>query len=222
MAEHQLPKLTVRVRFPSPAPGRFRLDFVLPSNWTLPGRVGPPERSRRVCGAADALDTPNRPKHHRCSRRGPNMRLRLLATSLLALGVLAPSGSTSFAATATVPRPDHIVIVIDENHSESDVIGKSAAPYINSLAAKGANFTHSFGVTHPSMPNYLALFSGSTPGTTHEGCPQTWNKPNLATALAAAGLRFIGYSEGLPKAGYTGCGSRQYSREHNPWVDFTN
>jgi phosphatidylinositol-3-phosphatase len=150
------------------------------------------------------------------------MRLRLLATSLLALGVLAPSGSTSFAATATVPRPDHIVIVIDENHAESDVVGRSAAPYINSLAAKGANFSHSYGVTHPSMPNYLALFSGSTPGTTHEGCPQTWKKPNLATALAAAGLRFVGYSEGVPKSGYTGCGSGQYTREHNPWVDFTN
>src|SRR5665213_82885 len=157
-------------------------------------------------------------------REGQSMRmqLRLMGIPLLAVGLLAPSGSTLYAATATVPRPDHIVIVIDENHAESDVIAKSAAPYINSLAAAGANFTHSFGVTHPSMPNYLALFAGSTPGKTHEGCPQTWKKPNLATALAAAGLRFVGYSEGLPKAGYTGCGSGQYTREHSPWVDFTN
>jgi hypothetical protein len=150
------------------------------------------------------------------------MRMQLLAIPLLAAGLLAPSGSTSLAATAAVPRPDHIVIVIDENHSESGVVGKSAAPYIRSLAAKGASFTHSFGVTHPSMPNYLALFSGSTPGRTHEGCPQTWNKPNLATALAAHGLRFVGYSEGLPRSGYTGCGTGQYTREHSPWVDFTN
>ena len=74
------------------------------------------------------------------------MQLRLMGIPLLAVGVLAPSGSTSFAATATVPRPDHIVIVIDENHSANDVIGRSAAPYINSLSAEGANFSHSFGV----------------------------------------------------------------------------
>ena len=51
-----------------------------------------------------------------------------------------------------------------ENHSNTDVIGNSAAPYINSLAAGGANFTQSYAITHPSQPNYLALFSGSTQG----------------------------------------------------------
>jgi len=133
---------------------------------------------------------------------------------------MAPDSSA--VAATTVPRPAHIVIVIDENRSASEVVGSKSAPYINSLAAAGANFSHSFGVTHPSMPNYLALFAGSSQGATHEGCPQTWKTPNVETALAAAKLTFAGYSEGLPRTGYTGCGAGQYTREHNPWVDFTN
>jgi hypothetical protein len=50
---------------------------------------------------------------------------------------------------AAVPRPDHIVVVILENKHRSSVIGSRQAPYLNKLAAKGANMTHSYGVTHP-------------------------------------------------------------------------
>jgi hypothetical protein len=65
---------------------------------------------------------------------------------------------------SAVPRHDHIVVVILENKHRSSVIGSRQATYLNKLAAKGANMTHSCGVTHPSQPNYLALFSGSTHG----------------------------------------------------------
>src|SRR2546421_11856526 len=65
-----------------------------------------------------------------------------------------------------VPRPDHVLIVIEENHSYSQIIGAAAAPYINSLAYSGALFSQSFALTHPSQPNYIALFSGSTQGVT--------------------------------------------------------
>jgi phosphatidylinositol-3-phosphatase len=60
-----------------------------------------------------------------------------------------------------LPRPDHIVLVIEENHAYSQIINSPDAPYINRLAAQGALFTQSFGITYPSQPNYLALFSGS-------------------------------------------------------------
>jgi phosphatidylinositol-3-phosphatase len=50
-----------------------------------------------------------------------------------------------------VPRPDHIVVVILENKHRSSVT--TQAPYLNKLAAKGANMTHSYGATHPSQPN---------------------------------------------------------------------
>src|SRR4051812_12281224 len=65
---------------------------------------------------------------------------------------------------ASVPQFDHVVMVIEENRAYSDIIGSGSAPYINSLAQNGANFTHSQAVVHPSTPNYLALFSGSTQG----------------------------------------------------------
>jgi hypothetical protein len=120
-------------------------------------------------------------------------------------------------------RPDHIVVVIFENEHRSSVIGSAQAPYLNELAARGANLTHSYGITHPSQPNYLALFSGSTQGVTSNACPQQFpTADNLGHQLRTAGLSFTGYAESLPEVGYTGCGSGDYRRKHNPWVNFTN
>ncbi len=129
--------------------------------------------------------------------------------------------------TVTLPHPDHVVIVIEENHSYADIIGSPNAPYINSLAQQGASFAHSYGVTHPSQPNYLALFSGSTQGLTSDDCPQMFSGPNLGSVLLQARYSFAGYSEGMPSSGYTGCyapdsSSAKYARKHNPWVNFTN
>lgn len=142
--------------------------------------------------------------------------------------MLAIVGSPWFtgrgSAQTSLPTPDHVVIVIMENHSYSEVIGSSAAPYINGLALQGASFTASHAVTHPSEPNYLAFFSGSTQGLTDDSCPHTYSTStaNLASELIAAGLTFGGYSEGLPSVGYTGCASGAYVRKHNPWVNFSN
>jgi phospholipase C len=109
-----------------------------------------------------------------------------------------------------------------ENHSYNEIIGSSSAPYINSLANGGAKFTQSFAVTHPSEPNYLALFSGSTQGLTNDSCPHTYSSASLGQQLISAGRTFIGYSESMPSDGYTGCTSGRYARKHNPWVNFTN
>ena len=75
------------------------------------------------------------------------------------------------AQISGVTPPDHIVIVIEENHSFSEIIGSSSAPYINSLAQQGALFTHSFAIEHPSQPNYLDIFSGANQGVTSDNCP---------------------------------------------------
>jgi phosphoesterase family protein len=102
------------------------------------------------------------------------------------------------------------------------VIGSPAASYINALARGGASFTDSHGVTHPSQPNYLALFSGSTQGVTDDSCPHTFGTANLGRSLLNAGLTFAGYSEDLPAAGSTVCSSGSYRRKHSPWVNFSN
>jgi acid phosphatase len=120
----------------------------------------------------------------------------------------------------SVPRPAHIVVVVLENHAAGQVIGNSYAPFINALARSGALFTRSFAITHPSQPNYLALFSGSTQGLTSDSCPHTFHTANLGSRLRAAGRTFAGYSEGLPSVGYLGCSYGSYARKHAPWTDF--
>jgi phosphatidylinositol-3-phosphatase len=150
-------------------------------------------------------------------------RKRESALAAAWLSVCAGAGVVGiFPAQAQtgVPRPDHVVMVIEENHSYADIIGSTAAPYINSLAQQGALFTASFGIAHPSEPNYLALFSGSTQGVTDDRCPDSLTAPNLASELIAVGLTFGGYSEDMPSVGYTGCSYRSYWRKHNPWVDW--
>jgi acid phosphatase len=144
---------------------------------------------------------------------------------LTATAALLSSGVAS--AAGSVPRFDHVVIVVMENKNYSDIIGRpDEAPYLNSLAAGGAVFSNSFAAAHPSQPNYLALFSGSTQGVTSDNCPQRFaSVPNLGAELIGARLSFAGYSESMPSAGYTGCGSYfslGYVRTHNPWVDFSN
>src|SRR6478735_8901094 len=126
------------------------------------------------------------------------------------------------ASVTTVPRPDHVVMLILENHSSGEVLGNPAAPYINSLAASGANMTASFALTHPSQPNYIALFSGSLNGVTDDSCPITLSAGNLGAQLIDSGLGFVGYAEDLPSVGYTECTSGAYARKHSPWVNFTN
>lgn len=98
----------------------------------------------------------------------------------LAVGVGALSAASALSDNVSpLPRPDHIVIVIEENYSYSQMIDSPNAPYINRLAAQGAVFTQSFGITYPSQPNYIALFSGSTQGITDNSCPHTFTTPNL-------------------------------------------
>jgi hypothetical protein len=135
---------------------------------------------------------------------------------------VAPPRPFSKKAGKITP-PDHIVIVILENKHRSSVMGSRQAPYLNKLADKGASMTHSYGITHPSQPNYLALFSGSTHGVRSNSCPQNLGKANnLGHQLRKSGRSFIGYAESLPNVGFRGCSSGRYLRKHNPWVNFSN
>lgn len=136
------------------------------------------------------------------------MKRRLLA--LLLAWHVAP------AVAQPLPRPDHIVIVVEENKSFTQIIGNTDARYINALARRGALFTRSYGVTHPSQPNYLALFSGSTHGIGGNTCPLELSGANLASALVEKGLSFVSYAESMPEPGFEGCTHGAYMRKHNP------
>jgi phosphatidylinositol-3-phosphatase len=109
-----------------------------------------------------------------------------------------------------------------ENHGYRQVIGNPAAPFINALAHRGALFTSSHAVTHPSQPNYLALFSGSTQGVTDDSCPHQFTAPSLASQLLASGRSFTGYAEGQPPGGARVCYAGEYAGKHVPWLNFSN
>jgi phospholipase C len=154
---------------------------------------------------------------------------RVLTALASALGLAAATaglwaGIGTANAAGSVPTPDHVVVVMMENHAYSQVIGSSSAPYINSLKSGGANLTASYAITHPSQPNYFAIFSGATQGITDDSCytPGFSSAPNLASELAAAGKSWASYNETLPSQGSTTCSSGKYARKHNPWFGFSN
>lgn len=126
------------------------------------------------------------------------------------------------ASTAGVSPPAHIVLVVLENHGFGEVLGNAGAPFLNGLAVRGVTFTQFYAISHPSEPNYLALFSGSTQGVFGDACPVRYAGANLASSLRAVGRTFVGYAEDLPRPGFAGCSSGEYARKHAPWIDFSN
>jgi hypothetical protein len=119
----------------------------------------------------------------------------------------AASYSWTITQAASAP-PDHIVVVFEENHNYSQIVGNSAAPFINSLATQGTLFTNFYAITHPSQPNYFAAFSGSTQGVADDATHFFPTTTTLGGELQQAGKSFIGYGE-------TGTG-----QEHSPWLSF--
>jgi hypothetical protein len=150
----------------------------------------------------------------------PVRALRLFCAVALVISALAPRVSL---AAAELPTLAHVVIVVEENRSQANIIGNQSAPFINALAANGAMMAQSFAETHPSEPNYLALFAGDTFGVTKDVCPVNGGaQPNLGSELLAAGYTFVGYAEGLPSVGSAVCSAGKYARKHVPWANFTN
>ncbi len=123
------------------------------------------------------------------------------------------------ADAGRLPRPDHVVLVVEENH-EYKVL--PLTPYLRSLARTGAKFTQSYGVTHPSEPNYLAMFSGSTQGRDANSCAYRSDADNLGNQLLSAGFSFATYAEGLPEEGFLGCKTDRYVKWVNPSALFTD
>ncbi len=120
--------------------------------------------------------------------------------------------------------PAHTVVLILENRSYNNIVGNAQAPYINGLISNAhtATFTQSFGLAHPSQPNYIMLYSGSDQGVTNNNLPVNlpFTTLNLGSELITKGLTFTGYSEGLPSVGSNIEASGKYARKHNPWVNW--
>jgi hypothetical protein len=133
--------------------------------------------------------------------------------------------SISDLTTGTFPKPNHIVIVIEENQAYSKIMGSPSAPFINALAqdSDAVLFTNSVAVTHPSQPNYLDLYSGFNQGVVNDDYPSNapFTTPNLGSQLIAKGKSFATYSQSLPEVGYNGNKRGAYVHKHNPaanWI----
>ncbi len=120
----------------------------------------------------------------------------------------------------------HIFVIMEENQPANVIIGNSAnAPYINSLIDKYSVATNYFSVTHPSLPNYLAITSGSTAGLNYDcnppsaGCMQ--NVTNIADRIEASGRSWKEYAESMPSPCYM-YNYGDYATKHNPFVYYSD
>jgi hypothetical protein len=142
-----------------------------------------------------------------------------LAAVLFSCAALTCSAS---AAQPQVPAFDRIIAVFFENKESRRVLGHREGPTFTSYAARYANITRYYGVTHPSLPNYIAFVSGSTQGI-KENCTSCFvSARSLADTIEASGRTWKTYAEGLPHPGFVGAVSGRYAKKHNPLVYFRN
>ena len=113
-----------------------------------------------------------------------------------------------------------------ENREYGTIVGSSDAPYINRLIARYGLATNYRATTHPSQPNYIALFSGSTQGVTNNGVHDLARR-NLVDQLAAHGISWRVFAQNVPLGCYKGAtasggpdGSGTYARKHEPAISF--
>ncbi len=152
----------------------------------------------------------------------------LLALSLITLPMAGPVASAATAA-ASLPAFDHVYLIVMENREYGSIVGNPDAPYINWLIGNYGLATNYDAVSHPSEPNYLALFGGSTFGVTDDGI-HNLSKSNLADQLRAARLSWHVYEQDYP--GHCARTSAAqggpdlvgpggwYARKHDPAISF--
>lgn len=134
--------------------------------------------------------------------------------------LFAGAADAGGGAGSSVPRFRHAIVIVFENHEAQDVLGNGSAPTFDALGRRYASLTRYFGVSHPSLPNYLSLVSGSTQGITNDSTDCLVSARNLADTLDAAGKTWKTYAEGLPAPGFTGGYAGRYAKKHNPLLYF--
>lgn len=160
-----------------------------------------------------------------CVHVGPNVQ-RVLPKMSPAGTEVAPDDSLQTQVPteetmglAQVPNFNHIVIIVLENQYLQDVIGSTQMPRLNALADKNILLTNYLAVAHPSLPNYLAMISGSTQGVLDNCTDCFMDKPNLADEIEASGRTWKAYFENMPSPCYVG-NKKPYMQAFNPFIYF--
>src|SRR6266568_1332540 len=143
-----------------------------------------------------------------------------MRTWLIALFVIVLT-AISFAQ---IPTSSHVVMVVEQNHSYSSVIGNSAMPYLNSLASKYGLATHYYANTHPAIGNYFEMTTGSVLSNDNTVTPSNFpvSVDNIVDQMMVAGKTWKSYAEDLPYAGYTGGNTGNYAVRNNPFAYFAD
>jgi hypothetical protein len=115
-------------------------------------------------------------------------------------------------------RPAHVAVLVMENEEYGDVISSQQTPYITGLARTYGLATRSYAITHPSLPNYLALSGGSTFGVDSDCTDCSVPGAGLVGQLQAHHLTWKAYMEDLPHACFNGVSADGYAKKHNPFV----
>jgi acid phosphatase len=141
---------------------------------------------------------------------------------LIGLVMLAFMGVGANSAVEAAPSP--VVVIFMENHERSSIETSPDADYLKSFENSGISFTHYYGVSHPSLPNYLAFASGSTKGKVGTDSIHTGEiaGANVWAQLQTAGVSWKVYEETMPSACYAGGSSGLYQLKHNPALPFAN
>jgi chitodextrinase len=141
------------------------------------------------------------------------------------------TGSTVAPVTATpqpvykndlagkVPDFEHIIMIVLENRDYQEVIGSQSMPFLNNLAHENVLLSNFYGVTHPSLPNYIAMISGNTQDITKDCTDCFVNQTNLTDYIEASGRTWKTYQEDMPSPCYVG-NAKPYYQKHNPFIYF--
>jgi hypothetical protein len=136
----------------------------------------------------------------------------------------APELSGKRSAPKDGPSADgsttRVVVLVEENHESSRIIGSRSAPFLNSLAAAGTLLSSYYGISHPSLPNYLSLLGGDTFGIRSDCTRCRVQATNLVDQLEAAHISWRGYFEGLPRPCSDAAFHGGYAKKHNPFMYF--
>lgn len=156
-------------------------------------------------------------------------KLLFLLFGIIALGIIFTVMHINLNVSRNIPliqqnrlsQLDHIVIITMENKSYDEIVGNKSAPYINSLIHLYSFADNYFAVSHPSLPNYLALIGGSTFGITNDCIDCHVSSNNLVDQLEQAHKTWKAYMESMPYPCFIGS-NNLYAQRHNPFIYFDN
>jgi len=130
-----------------------------------------------------------------------------------------PIPSPTATPKPLVPNFEHIAIIMFENKEFGSVIGNSLMPNYNKLAGEYTLLTQYYAVTHPSLPNYIALMGGDTFDITSNCSDCFIDAPSLPDLVEAAGRTWKTYQEDMPEPCFVG-DTLTYVQKHNPFIYF--